>query len=209
MLSFDTTDSAFSDNYKFLIGSILPRPIAVVSTKNEDGTNNVAPFSFFTGISAKPMIIAFAPLIRTSTGDKKDTVKNIERTKEFVINFTTEDNADQVNLASTELAYGDDEFELSGLTPIPSEVVDVMRVKQSPIHFECKLRDIISYGDQPGAGTLITGEVVRVHVDESIYDDGRITTSKFKPMGRGAGNDWFKCDSVVEKTRLMKAQIQK
>ena len=209
MLSFDTTDSAFSDNYKFLIGSILPRPIAVVSTKNEDGTNNVAPFSFFTGISAKPMIIAFAPLIRTSTGDKKDTVKNIERTKEFVINFTTEDNADQVNLASTELAYGDDEFELSGLTPIPSEVVDVMRVKQSPIHFECKLRDIISYGDQPGAGTLITGEVVRVHVDERIYDDGRITTSKFKPMGRGAGNDWFKCDSVVEKTRLMKAQIQK
>jgi flavin reductase (DIM6/NTAB) family NADH-FMN oxidoreductase RutF len=209
MLSFDTTDSAFSDNYKFLIGSILPRPIAVVSTKNEDGTNNVAPFSFFTGISAKPMIIAFAPLIRTSTGDKKDTVKNIERTKEFVINFTTEDNADQVNLASTELAYGDDEFELSGLTPIPSEIVDVMRVKQSPIHFECKLRDIISYGDQPGAGTLITGEVVRVHVDESIYDDGRITTSKFKPMGRGAGNDWFKCDSVVEKTRLMKAQIQK
>jgi flavin reductase (DIM6/NTAB) family NADH-FMN oxidoreductase RutF len=209
MLSFDTTDSAFSDNYKFLIGSILPRPIAVVSTKNEDGTNNVAPFSFFTGISAKPMIIAFAPLIRTSTGDKKDTVKNIERTKEFVINFTTEDNADQVNLSSTELAYGEDEFELSGLTPIPSEIVDVMRVKQSPIHFECKLRDIISYGDQPGAGTLITGEVVRVHVDESIYDDGRITTSKFKPMGRGAGNDWFKCDSVVEKTRLMKAQIQK
>jgi flavin reductase (DIM6/NTAB) family NADH-FMN oxidoreductase RutF len=209
MLSFDTTDSAFADNYKFLIGSILPRPIAVVSTKNADGTNNVAPFSFFTGISAKPMIIAFAPLIRTSTGDKKDTVKNIERTKEFVINFTTEENADQVNLASTELAYGEDEFEFSGLTPLPSEVVDVMRVKQSPIHFECKLRDIISYGDQPGAGTLITGEVVRVHVDESIYDEGRIITNKFKPMGRGAGNDWFKCDSVVEKTRLMKAQIQK
>ena len=209
MLSFDTTDNAFSDNYKFLIGSILPRPIAVVSTRNDNGTNNVAPFSFFTGISAKPMIIAFAPLIRTSTGDKKDTVKNIETTKEFVINFTTEGNADQVNSTSTELAYGDDEFELAGLTPIPSEIVDVMRVKESPIHFECKLKDIISYGDQPGAGTLITGEVVRIHVDESIYDEGRITTSKFKPMGRGAGNDWFKCDSVVEKTRLMKAQIQK
>ena len=209
MLSFDTTDNAFSDNYKFLIGSILARPIAVVSTRDDNGTNNVAPFSFFTGISAKPMIIAFAPLIRTSTGDKKDTVKNIETTKEFVINFTTEGNADQVNSTSTELAYGDDEFELAGLTPIPSEIVDVMRVKESPIHFECKLKDIISYGDQPGAGTLITGEVVRIHVDESIYDEGRITTSKFKPMGRGAGNDWFKCDSVVEKTRLMKAQIQK
>lgn len=209
MLSFDAKENPFTDNYKFLIGSILPRPIAVVSTKNEDGSNNVAPFSFFTGISAKPMIIAFAPLIRTSTGKKKDTVINIERTKEFVVNFVTEENCDMVNAASAELPYGDDEFVHSGLTPIASEIVSAMRVKQSPIHFECKLKDIISYGDQPGAGTLITGEVVRIHVDEKIYDKGRIITSIWKPMGRGAGNDWFKTDSVVEKERLMKAQIQK
>lgn len=209
MLSFNAQENAFADNYKFLIGSILPRPIAVVSTKNEDGSNNLAPFSFFTGISAKPMIVAFAPLIRSSTGEKKDTVLNIERTKEFVINFTTEENCDKVNSASAELPYGSDEFIHAGLTPITSEVVDVMRVKESPIHFECKLRDIISYGDQPGAGTLITGEVVRVHVDEKIYDSGRIVTNAWKPMGRGAGNDWFKTDSVVEKQRLMQAQIQK
>lgn len=209
MLSFDAKENPFTDNYKFLIGSILPRPIAVVSTKNEDGSNNVAPFSFFTGISAKPMIIAFAPLIRTSTGQKKDTVINIERTKEFVINFVTEQNCDMVNAASAELAYGDDEFVHSGLTPIASELISAMRVKESPIHFECKLKDIISYGDQPGAGTLITGEVIRIHVDEKIYDNGRIITSAWKPMGRGAGNDWFKTDSVVEKERLMKAQIQK
>lgn len=209
MLSFNTQDNAFADNYKFLIGSILPRPIAVVSTKNEDGSNNVAPFSFFTGLSAKPMIVAFAPLIRTSTGGKKDTVINIERTKEFVINFTTEDNCDLVNATSAELPYGKDEFNHAGLTPIPSDIVDVMRVKESPIHFECKLRDMISYGDQLGAGTLITGEVVKVHIDESIYDNGRIITSAWKPMGRGAGNDWFKTDSIVEKERLMQAQIQK
>lgn len=209
MLSFNTQDNAFADNYKFLIGSILPRPIAVVSTKNEDGSNNVAPFSFFTGLSAKPMIVAFAPLIRTSTAGKKDTVINIERTKEFVINFTTEDNCDLVNATSAELPYGKDEFNHAGLTPIPSDIVDVMRVKESPIHFECKLRDMISYGDQPGAGTLITGEVVKVHIDESIYDNGRIITSAWKPMGRGAGNDWFKTDSIVEKERLMQAQIQK
>jgi flavin reductase (DIM6/NTAB) family NADH-FMN oxidoreductase RutF len=209
MLSFNTQDNAFADNYKFLIGSILPRPIAVVSTKNEDGSNNVAPFSFFTGLSAKPMIVAFAPLIRTSTGGKKDTVINIERTKEFVINFTTEGNCDLVNATSAELPYGKDEFNHAGLTPIPSDIVDVMRVKESPIHFECKLRDMISYGDQPGAGTLITGEVVKIHIDESIYDNGRIITSAWKPMGRGAGNDWFKTDSIVEKERLMQAQIQK
>jgi flavin reductase (DIM6/NTAB) family NADH-FMN oxidoreductase RutF len=209
MLSFNTQENPFGDNYKFLIGSILPRPIAVVSTLNEDGSNNVAPFSFFNGFSAKPMIIGFAPLIRTSTGKKKDTVINIEREKEFVVNFVTEQNADLINMTSAELEYGDDEFKYAGLTTLDSEVVKAKRVKESPIHFECKLRDIISYGDQPGAGTLITGEVVRVHVDESIYDNGRIITSKWNPMGRGAGNDWFKTDSIVEKQRLMKAQIQK
>lgn len=209
MLSFNTQESEFSDNYKFIIGSILPRPIAVVSTKNKDGSNNIAPFSFFTGVSAKPMIVAFCPLIRTSTGEKKDTVINIEREKEFVVNFVTEENADLVNMASTELSYGEDEFNYAGLTPIESEMVKAMRMKESPIHFECKLRDILSYGDKPGAGTLITGEVVKIHIDEKLYDNGRVLTQVFKPMGRGAGNDWFKTDSVVEKQRLMKAQIQK
>lgn len=209
MLSFNTQETEFGDNYKFLIGSILPRPIAVVSTRNEDGSNNVAPFSFFTGVSAKPFIIAFCPLIRTSTGEKKDTVINIEREKEFVVNFVTEENADLINNASAELPYGDDEFKYAGLTPVDSEMVKAARVKESPIHFECKLRDVLSYGNKPGAGTLITGEVVKVHIDEKLFDSGRIITKEFKPMGRGAGNDWFKTDSVVEKQRLMKAQIQK
>ena len=209
MLSFNTQETEFGDNYKFLIGSILPRPIAVVSTKNVDGSNNVAPFSFFTGVSAKPFIVAFCPLIRTSTGEKKDTVINIEREKEFVINFVTEENADLINIASTELPYGEDEFKYAGLTPVDSEMVQAARVKESPIHFECKLRDILSYGDKPGAGTLITGEVVKVHIEDRLFDSGRIITKEFKPMGRGAGNDWFKTDSVVEKQRLMKAQIQK
>lgn len=209
MLSFNTQETEFGDNYKFLIGSILPRPIAVVSTKNVDGSNNVAPFSFFTGVSAKPFIVAFCPLIRTSTAEKKDTVINIEREKEFVINFVTEENADLINSTSAELPYGEDEFKYAGLTPVDSEMVQAARVKESPIHFECKLRDILSYGDKPGAGTLITGEVVKVHIEDRLFDSGRIITKEFKPMGRGAGNDWFKTDSVVEKQRLMKAQIQK
>src|SRR5690554_3617380 len=102
MKSFDTQNAAFDQNYKFLIGSILPRPIAVVSTKNENGTFNLAPFSFFTAVSAKPMVIAFSPLIRTSTGELKDTPINILRDKEFVVNFVTEDTLDLINMASTE-----------------------------------------------------------------------------------------------------------
>ena len=203
------SDGLFSDNYKFLIGSIIPRPIAVVSTRNIDGTNNLAPFSFFTAVSASPMIIAFCPLIRTSNGEFKDTVKNILREQEFVLNFCTEENHKQVNLASTELPYGEDEFAFTGLTPIDSDVVKAKRVKESPVHFECVFRDMLCYGKTPGAGSLITGEVKRIHVDEKIMIDGKIQSELFKAVGRGAGNDWFKTDSRFELERLMKSQIQK
>ncbi len=208
MLSFDT-DEDFTRNYKFLIGAILPRPIAVVSTRNENGTNNLAPFSFFNGFSAKPMIVGFAPIRKPNTGEKKDTLINIEREKEFVVNFVTEKTADQINLCATELATGEDEFKFSKLGTLDSDIVKAKRLLESPIHFECKLRDLVEYGDQPGAGTLITGEVIKIHVAEEIYENGRIITQSWKPMGRGAGNDWFKTDSVLEKTRLTKAQIQK
>ncbi len=204
-----TTDGPFTDNYKFLIGSILPRPIAVVSTRNIDGSNNLAPFSFFTAISAQPMIIAFCPLIRTSNGQFKDTVKNILREREFVINFCTEDNYEKVNLASTELPYGQDEFTFAGLTPIDSQVVKARRMKESPIQFECVLRDMLCYGTTPGSGSLITGEVKLIHADEAIMKDGKIVTGLMKPVARGAGNDWFKSDSVFQLERLMTSQIQK
>ncbi|HXH75513.1 MAG TPA: flavin reductase family protein [Bacteriovoracaceae bacterium] len=203
------TDGHFADNYKFLIGSIIPRPIAVISTQNIDGSNNLAPFSFFTAISAKPMIIAFCPLIRTSTGDFKDTVKNILREREFVLNFCTENNYTKVNLASTELPYGEDEFTFTGLTPIDSKVVKAKRLMESPVQFECVFRDMLCYGTAPGSGSLITGEVKLVHVDEKIMKDGKIDTALLKAVGRGAGNDWFKTDSRFEVERLMKSQIQK
>lgn len=203
------TQGPFTDNYKFLIGSILPRPIAVISTINIDGTNNLAPFSFFTAVSASPMIIAFCPMIRTSDGEFKDTVKNILREKEFVVNFCTMDNYSQINLTSTELPYGEDEFKFSGLTPIDSEIIKAKRVKESPIHFECTFRDMLCYGKTPGSGSLITGEVKLIHIDESIIKDGKISTDLFGPIGRGAGNDWFKTDSRFVMERLTKSQIQK
>lgn len=203
------TNGAFADNYKYLIGSIIPRPISVISTRNIDGTNNLAPFSFFTAVSAQPMIIAFCPMIRTSTGEFKDTVKNILREKEFVVNFCTEENYARVNLASTELPFGEDEFKFAGLTPIESEVVKAHRLKESPIQFECVFRDMLCYGKDPGAGSLITGEVKLVHIDEKIMKDGKIVTDLLKAVGRGAGNDWFKTDSRFEVERLTKAQIQK
>lgn len=208
MISLDTNKS-FKDNYKILIGSILPRPIAAVSTRNSDGSFNLAPFSFFTGVSASPMIVAFCPMIRSSDGKKKDTLINIEREKEFVVNIVTEDLAQKINQCSTELPYGQDEFLYSGLTPLPSVSVQAPRIKEGPIHLECRLRDILSYGEHLGAGHLVTGEVLKAHIAEEIYDKGHIITQKMRPVGRGAGNDWFKTDHVFEMTRLMKEQIQK
>ena len=208
MKSFET-NGEFANNYKFLIGSILPRPIAWVSTINEDGSSNLAPFSFFTAVSAKPMIIAFSPMIRSSTGQMKDTAKNILSRKEFVVNFVTEELATKANSSSAELPYGQDEFEFAGLTKLDSVAIKAKRVAESPVHFECIYRDHLSYGDQPGAGMIITGEVVRVHIDETILDGDKINTSRFNPVGRGAGNDWFRCQDTFQMERLMQAQIQK
>lgn len=199
----------FKDNYKILIGSILPRPISVISTINEDGSDNLAPFSFFTACSAKPMIIAFAPMIKSSTGEEKDTLKNIRRSQEFVVNYCTEMIAQKVNLASTELPYGQSEFEFAKLSTEDSELIKPKRLKESPINLECKLRDILSYGDQPGCGSIVTGEVVKIHIDQTIFKDGKIITDLFKPIGRGTGNDWIKCDSRIQMERLMASQIQK
>ena len=208
MKTFDTNTN-FADNYKFLIGSIIPRPIAVISTRNSNNTHNLAPFSFFTAVSASPMIVAFSPLIRSSDGEFKDTVKNILREKEFVVNFCTEDNYEKINLCSTELKYGEDEFSFAGLETIEAESVKAKRLKESPIHFECRLRDFLCYGHSPGAGSLITGEVIKIHVDENIMTDHKISTDLFKAVGRGAGNDWFKTTDRFQVERLTKTQIQR
>lgn len=200
MLTFDT-NGEFKDNYKFIIGSLVPRPIAWVSTRNTDGSANLAPFSFFTAVSARPMIVGFSPLIRSTTGEKKDTLVNIEREKQFVINFVTEENAELVNKSAMEVEYGVDEFEEVGLTKLDSLIVNAPRVKESPIHFECKLRDILSYGEERGQGSFVTGEVVKIHVAPKIYEEGRINTDLYRPMGRGAGADWVRTRDRVELKR--------
>ena len=209
MIEIDIKDNSFKDNYKLLTGSIIPRPIAVVSTLNNDGSNNLAPFSFFTAVSSDPMIVAFCPVMRGSDGEKKDTLKNIEANKEFVVNFVQESYADKINNTSKEYAYGEDEYLHSGLTAIDSKLVAPKRLKESPIHFECKLRDILSYGSHSGAGTLVTGEVVCVHVDDKLYFDGKINTDLFAPIGRGAGADWVRTKDRFQQDRLVGNPVPK
>lgn len=182
----------WQDAYKLLIGSVLPRPIAFVSTKNAEGVANVAPFSFFTAICADPMLVCFAPMIRGTDGDKKDTLKNIESTKEFIINIVSEEICEQVNQAATDFAYGIDEFEMVGLTKIDGTTVNVPRVKESLVGLECELFELLHFGENKGAGSLVIGKVVNVHVNDDLYENGKINTEKLNPVGRLAGHSYTK-----------------
>lgn len=183
---------AWKDAYKLLIGSVLPRPIAFVSTVDAEGNANLAPFSFFTGICADPMLICFAPMLRGTDGEKKDTLRNIEATKEFVINVVSEDFAEQMNNTAIEYQYGVDEFEAAGLTKAASTSVKPPRVKESRVHLECELHELLHFGNEPGAGSLVIGKVKVVQVNDDLYENGRIDTEKLNPIGRMAGQNYTK-----------------
>jgi len=174
-----------------MIGSIVPRPIALVSTTSEDGVNNIAPFSYFNGVCSNPPTIMFAPARRGWDGSEKDTLVNIRDTKEFVVNIVSESFAEQMVQCSTDYENDIDEFTISGLNPLPSEKIISPRLKESKISFECKLNQIVEIGDdKAGSGFVVIGTVILFHIDDSIIIDGKIDIEKLNPIGRLAGN-WY------------------
>ncbi|MDN3018753.1 flavin reductase family protein [Paenibacillus sp. BSR1-1] len=174
--------------YKLLIGSILPRPIAFVSTIDVDGIANAAPFSFFTAVCADPMLVCFSPMRRGKDGAKKDTLVNIENTGQFVINIVSESMAEQMNDCAIEFSPDVDEILETGLTKEPGHMVKVPRIAESLVHLECVLHQVLHFGDKPGSGSLVIGKVVHVHIQDELMDKGRIDTALLKPIGRMAGN---------------------
>ncbi|MBN6886670.1 flavin reductase (DIM6/NTAB) family NADH-FMN oxidoreductase RutF [Cytobacillus horneckiae] len=181
----------WKENYKLLVGSILPRPIAFVTTVDSSGIVNAAPFSFFTAICADPMLICFSPM-RNGTGAKKDTLANIEATKEFVINIVNEEMAEQMNICAANYSSSVDELDESGLTKSKSITVKPPRVQQSLVHLECKLHEVLHFGDNAGSGSLVIGKVEHIHVDDTLYENGKINAEKLKPIGRMAGSIFTK-----------------
>jgi flavin reductase (DIM6/NTAB) family NADH-FMN oxidoreductase RutF len=178
------------DSYRLLVGSILPRPIAFVTSVDSKGIANAAPFSFFTAICANPLLICFSPMRRGGDGAKKDTLNNIESTGQFIVNIVNEDIAARMNDSAIEFAPEIDEMEQVGLTKIPGSKVKIPRIKESLVHLECELYQVLDFGDKPGAGSLVIGKVVHVHVDDKVFDRGRIDTTKLRPIGRMAGNSF-------------------
>lgn len=186
-MTIDPASTAPANIYKLMVGAIVPRPIAFVSTRAADGTLNLAPFSFFTGVSADPPVICFSPMIRGSDGARKDTLRNVELTGEFVVNVVSEEFVRQMNICSAEFPPEVDEFQASGLTPMPSDVVKPPRVKESHISMECRLLQIVDVSAKPLGGSIVLGEVVRFHVDDALLDNYRIDPDKLRPVGRMGG----------------------
>ncbi len=196
--------ASLPDVQRILIGAVVPRPIAFVSTVSAAGILNLAPFSFFNAVCYDPPVVCFS-IAHPPAGDprsQKDTLANIEATGEFVVNVVSEDIGGPMNLTSGHYPTEVDEFSLSGLTPVKSELVKPPRVGQSPVNFECKLTHNILVSARPGGSHLILGEAVCIHVDDAILDEkNRIDPARLRAIGRMGGISYVRTGDLFELIR--------
>lgn len=194
MQSLNPSEQSPQDTYKLLVGAVVPRPIAFVSSMDEHGVRNLAPFSFFTVASANPPIVCFCPMVRGANPNNlqstKDTLRNIIATREYVVNIVSEEFASQMNACSADLPPEIDEFEISGLTPLVSELVRPPRVAESHVQMECRLEQIVHVSAKPLGGSLVLGEVLRFHIRQSLLDNFRIDPEQLHAIGRMAGSTY-------------------
>ncbi|HEX5226498.1 MAG TPA: flavin reductase family protein [Bryobacteraceae bacterium] len=186
----DPASTDYLSVYKLLIGAVVPRPIAFVSSINPEGVLNLAPFSFFTVASSHPPVLVFTVGNRVTPDPHKDTLRNIITSREFVVNVVSEEIAEKMNLCSGEYPPEVDEFQVSGLTPIPSDLVKPPRVAESHINMECRLLYTLSMSNLVNGGNLVLGEVIRFHIDDAMFQNYRIDADKLRAVGRMAGNGY-------------------
>ncbi|MGG1678565.1 flavin reductase family protein [Neobacillus sp. NRS-1170] len=197
MLSIDPASLSERENYKFLIGSIIPRPIAFVTTISKDGVLNGAPFSYFNIVSSNPPMISLS--IQRSSGRQKDTARNIMESKEFVVHIVDDHNVEKINKTAANLPPDESEIELANLTPIESAKISVPGVKEAKIRMECSMEHSFELGgsDTPGCDFII-GKVVQFHVESDIYENGRINPRGLGAVSRLAGNNYAKIGEIFE-----------
>lgn len=192
-------DTSLIDNkaiYKLLTGSIIPRPIGWISTIDENGINNLAPFSYFNAVGEDPPHVMFSTVRGNNTN--KDTLNNVLETKQFVVNLVTEDVVEQMNTTAQTVPSEVDEFELANLTPIPSLKIKPMRVKESKVNFECELvHHYFLEGHKNGGACVIIGKIIMMHFEDSILlDDHKINLANYKPVARLAGSNYAKLGEI-------------
>lgn len=195
MLSIDPEKNSERENYKFLIGSIIPRPIAFVTTCSNDGVLNGAPFSYFNIVSSNPPMISLS--IQRQAGRQKDTARNIIDTKEFVIHIVDEENVEKVNETAATLPSDQGEIIVANLTPVESEKISVPGVNEAKIRMECILDQSLELGGTEKSGCdLIIGKVVQFHIEPSIYENGRIDPKGLGAVSRLAGVNYAKIGEI-------------
>lgn len=195
MLSIDPAANTERENYKLLTGSIIPRPIAFVTSLSDDGTLNGAPFSYFNIVSANPPMISVS--VQRSEGNQKDTARNISSLKEFVVHIVDHDNVEKINITAANLQPDQSEIELAQLTPIKSSRIAVPGIMEAKVRMECVLERVIELGgDDSPACDLIIGKIVQFHVEKSIYEKGRINPDGLDAVSRLAGNNYARVGEV-------------
>jgi len=195
MLTIDPKEIPVPKLHHYLLGSVGPRPIAFASTISEDGTTNIAPFSFFNVFSANPPIAIFSPARSGRTNTTKDTYNNVKVVPEVVINIVNYDMVHQMSLASSPYSEDISEFEKSGLTPVKSDLVKPFRIKESPVQFECKVIEVKELGQEGGAGNLVICEIIKLHIAEEVLNEsGAIDQHKIDLVARMGGNWYCRAD---------------
>ncbi|MED4206783.1 flavin reductase family protein [Neobacillus mesonae] len=200
MLSIDPESLSERENYKFLIGSIIPRPIAFVTSISKDRVLNGAPFSYFNIVSSNPPLISLS--IQRSAGRQKDTARNIIESKEFVVHIVDEQNVEKINKTAATLPPNESEIDLANLTPVESVKISIPGVKEAKIRMECLLEQSLELGglDTPGCD-LIIGKVVQFHIERDIYENGRIDPRGLAAVSRLAGINYAKIGEIFEMDR--------
>lgn len=188
MISIDPEQNKERDNYKLLVGSIIPRPIAFVTTQSEEGIVNGAPFSYFNIVSSNPPMVSIS--IQRPTGERKDTARNIYGNGEFVVHIVDRDNVGKINETAASLPPSESEVDMAGLTKVPSTRVSVPGVKESKIRMECRLVQAVPFGGDGPGSDLFIGKIVQFHVDEAIYENGRIDPRGLGAVSRLAGSSY-------------------
>jgi flavin reductase (DIM6/NTAB) family NADH-FMN oxidoreductase RutF len=199
-MKFDLDKFGIKDCHDLLVGAVLPRPIAFVSTIGANGVNNLAPFSYFTVLSSKPPILGFG-IGSKRDGGKKDTLANLEFSGDFVINVVTENLVEAMNQTSGDYPPEVDEFQVAGLTPGKSDLVQSPRVTESPINIECKLKQILQFGDAPRINRFVVGEAVRIHVKKELLEGNITRAERLKAIGRMGGDLYCRTQDLFEMKR--------
>ncbi len=199
-MKIDPRDLDHSGTYRLLMGVIVPRPIAFVSTIGENGVFNLAPFSGFATMSVKPSLIHINVAWKKD-GQKKDTLKNIEFSKDFVVNVVNEALTEAMNQSSADYPSDVDEFKEVGLTAVKADIVKSPMVAESLVNMECQMVQILEFGDLPERSSVVIGEVIRVHIKDGLYVDGEIQMSTLRVVGRLGRNHYCRTTDIFEMER--------